>query len=298
MVRTYDLCLAWSWPYDTGFRRVLEGVFRALGARLLVVGPAEVGAAVEALEAGELAVGALLDRASDDDPRFLPLVRGVEARGAAAVNPFEMARRSWDKAQMHRAMFATIHTPYTIVLPSHEAQPDLPAIDLAPLGGRFAIKPAGGGGGDGVVVAAVSPEEVQAARQEFPSDEYILQAQVDPVELGGRPAWFRVLVSCGSVYPCWWPPSTHRYASVTVAEEAHHGLAPLRTIAGAVAEICGLGLFSTEIALRPDGTFVVVDYVNDPIDLRLRSECGEGVPDDVVRFVAEDLAGLALARGC
>jgi len=48
-------------------------------------------------------------------------------------------------------------------------------------------------------------------------------------------------------------------------------------------------LFSTEIAYTPEGKFVVIDYVNDQIDLRLQSGSAEGVPDSVVHQVADRL---------
>jgi hypothetical protein len=36
---------------------------------------------------------------------------------------------------------------------------------------------------------------------------------------------------------------------------------------------------------------MVVDYVNDQIDLRLQSSSPEGVPDLIVRSIAEQLVG-------
>jgi hypothetical protein len=53
-------------------------------------------------------------------------------------------------------------------------------------------------------------------------------------------------------------------------------------------------LFSCEIALTNDHSFVVVDYVNDPLDLRLQSRCVDGVPDDIVAAIANQLARLAI----
>jgi len=60
-----------------------------------------------------------------------------------------------------------------------------------------------------------------------------------------------------------------------------------------VARISRLDLFSTEIALTSDGTFVVVDFVNDQIDLRLRTKARDGVPDEIVRDITDRLAVLA-----
>ena len=58
-----------------------------------------------------------------------------------------------------------------------------------------------------------------------------------------------------------------------------------------IAGICGLNLFSTEIAYTADGDFVVVDYVNDPIDLSIQSNTRDAVPDDIVRDITERLIG-------
>jgi hypothetical protein len=51
-------------------------------------------------------------------------------------------------------------------------------------------------------------------------------------------------------------------------------------------------LFSTEIAVTSDGRFVIVDYVNDPIDLRLQSKALDGVPDEIVKDITERLLEL------
>jgi hypothetical protein len=53
-------------------------------------------------------------------------------------------------------------------------------------------------------------------------------------------------------------------------------------------------LFSTEITITSDGRFLIVDYVNDPIDLRLQSKTFDGVPDDIVKDITERLVELIL----
>jgi hypothetical protein len=296
MPDSYDLCAAWNWEHDAPFLRQLAHACAAHGGALLELTPANLGATLGALERGELAFRTLLDRASEEDPRFVAVADWARRAGAHSVNPYELARRTWDKAAMHRAIFANIHTPYTIILPSFAEAPELPSVDLSPLGGAFTIKPANGGGGAGVVVEAHDLAQVREARREYPGEQYLLQTRVVPAQLGGRPAWFRVIHCCGEIFPCWWSTDTHVYAPVTVAEEEHHHLTPLRTLAGAVAAICGLGLFSSEIALSREGTFMVVDYANDPIDLRPQSLVPGGVPDAIVSFIAERLAAVAAAR--
>jgi len=292
MTIVYDLCLAWNWEHDDGFVRLLDAAFAAAGRTLLQVIPGTLDRSLDELASGAISFRAYLDRASEEDPRFLPLVDWVRAHRVPSINDYDHARRSWDKAALHEVLFANVRTPYTIVLPSFQEQPTLDPPDLAPLGESFSIKPAHGGGGDGVIVGAHSIEAVMAARQQYPADKYLLQTQVSPIRAGRRPAWFRVLYCAGEIYPCWWDIQTHVYAPVTAAEESRYRLLPLRAITETIAEVCRLGLFSTEIALTSRTGLIVVDYANDPIDLRLQSCTPEGVPDDIARFVAESLVDL------
>ena len=152
------------------------------------------------------------------------------------------------------------------------------------------------GGGEGVVLSATSWDQVLAVRQQNPDEKYLLQAHVTPQMLEGRPAWFRVLVCDGALYPCWWNPGTHIYFPVTAEQRFRFGLRALHEIASRIAQICCLHLFSTEIALTESGRFLVVDYVNDPVDLRLQSRASDGVPDIYVESIAARLARL-VGRG-
>jgi hypothetical protein len=290
---SYDLCLAWNWEYDADFVALLDKACGSQGLSLLQITPDNLGDLLHSLANHQIDFRFFFDRASDVDARFMPLVQWACNHGAYCINSYEQASRTWDKATLHLALIkAGLHTPYTIVLPPYEEQPVIPSIDLDPLGYRFTIKPAHGGGGEGVVTEATSLGQVLAARQEYPADGYLLQAHIAPTDLGPRPAWFRVIYCAERVYPCWWNPYTHIYTPVTSAEESYYCLNPLHAIMASIAHLCRLDLFSTEIALTPDGLFVVVDYVNDQIDLRLQSKAADGVPDAIVQDVAERLTGL------
>lgn len=292
----YDLCLAWNWEYDADFVGMLAVAFQSHGLSLLQITPENIAEILDALARDQIACRVFWDRASEDDARFIPIVQWVADHCAYRINPVEKASLTWDKGAMHRAFIDLgLHTPDTIILPSYEEQPEVPSVDLKALGERFIIKPAHGGGGEGVVVEATSLSQVQGARQEYPSDKYLLQTYVTPIQLGSRGAWFRVFYCAEQIYICWWDTNTHVHISVTPAEETHHDLGPLRTITTTIARFCGLDLFSTEIALIPDGLFVVVDYVNDQIDLRLQSKAADGVPDDLAHDIAEGIVGLVEA---
>lgn len=290
--------MAWNWEYDAGFARLLDEACTRRGLTLLQVTLGNLDPLPAALAAGDLHFRALLDRASDSDERFQPLVDWARQENVFLINPQGQCRWAWDKATMHLEFINRgLHTPYTIILPPRSEQPDLPPLDLSLLGGLFAIKPAGGGGGWGVVLEATSLEQVYAARQEYPQEKVLLQSHIAPVSLEGRPAWFRVLVCDGAVYPCWWDTRTHVYARVTAEENFRFGLGSLRQVARRIAQICRLHLFSTEIALTGTGDLVVTDYVNDPVDLRLQSAAADGVPDEIVVNIAARLARLAEHSG-
>lgn len=288
-MRCYPFCLAWNWEYDADFAAVLEAAGRARGVELLQVTPENLQPVLQGLRGGTLSFGLLLDRAADADERFLGLVWWARQRGVRQLNPHEAARRSWDKAAMHRLLDPHLPTLPTVILPPYIEWPENPVLDTAPLGAHFTLKPAHGGGGEGVVLAATSLEQIQAARQEHPEDSYLLQRHIVPPEVAGRPAWFRVLYCTGQAFPCWWHPQSHRYTPVTAAEEAASGLGALRSMAATIAQASAMDLFSSEMALTPEGRIVVVDYVNDPLDLRLQSRAYEGVPDEVVAAIAERL---------
>jgi len=295
-MRNYDLCLTWNWEYDADFVELLDLACQSHGLSLLQITSENLSEMMRSLENKEIAFQIFFDRASDTDPRFIPVVQWACNHAVHYINPHELACRAWDKVAMHQAMSASMDTPFTIVLPSYDDQPLLPAIDLASLGDGFTIKPALGGGGDGVITEATSLNQVLVARQQFPSQRYLLQAQIIPTRLGLRMAWFRVTYCVGKVYPCWWDNCTHIYTPVTSDETTSYHLSPLHSITSSIAQICGLELFSTEITLTPDGRFVIVDYVNDPIDLRLQSKTFDGVPNDIVRDITERLAEFVLTH--
>jgi hypothetical protein len=296
-MQRYDLCLVWNWEYDLDFVHLLEAACSARGLSLLQITPDNLAAMTAALEKGELSFRAFLDRASEADERFLAAEAWAFSHEALRLNPRECSLWAEDKATMHLELIARgLPTPYTIILPPFAEKPHIPSPDLSPLGGSFAIKPARGGGGEGVVLEASSVEQVLAARQQYPDEKYLLQAFVSPQLLGERPAWFRVLFCTGSVYPCWWDPRSHVYTPVNTEEEKTFDLGILPRVAKRIAGICKLSIFSTEIASNRGGPYVIVDYVNDQIDLRLQSKAVDGVPDAIVQNIALNLAGLVAVQ--
>ena len=287
----YDLCLAWNWEYDSDFVGLLDAACAARGRTLLNASARNLADILSRLAGREAGFRYFLDRASEANPAYLPLVDIARSLGARRLNPRELADRAYDKASMHRAFLeADIPAPQTIILPAWNNEPEIPLPDLTPLGESFAVKPALGGGGEGVVTEVSSIEQALVERRQFPEQQYLLQAHVTPKLLDGLPAWFRVLYCLGKIYPCFWDVKTHVYTSLPYEAETRLGLARLRQVTEKIACLCRLDLFSTEIALTEAGDYLVVDYVNDPIDLRLQSKALDGVPDFIVKDIAARIA--------
>ncbi len=288
----FDLCLPWYWLYDHDFVRFIEEACAAQQVTLLEITPANILQAVNDLYTGRSTFSTLLDRAADD-LRFEPIRRFALEHGTHRLNPAEVSHWSEDKATMHLELIqAGLQTPHSIILSSFISEPILRPLNLAPLGPKFVLKPAIGGGGEGVVMNATSLDDIRRARLEFPDQKYLVQEHIEARILGGREAWFRIFFVAGTTIPCWWHPITHVYAVLTPEQEVQFDLTPLHSITATIARVCRLDWFSTEIALTRGGRFVVVDYVNDGIDTRIQSKAADGVPDDVMRLMADRLVGL------
>jgi hypothetical protein len=291
LLQQYDLCFAWNWEYDADFAEILNGSCQAQGLSILQVTPNNLHSVMNDLVNNQITFAAYFDRASDSDPNFNSLVLWARQQSILRINPFRLARRAWNKAAMHQKLLeAGLYAPFTMVLPSYWDRPSLDPLNLNALGEIFTIKPAHGGGGVGVIIDATCWEQVLTARQEYPNDQYLLQEHVFPVTLDERQAWFRVIYCAGEVFPCWWDPHSHLYTALNEDEINNFNLHALLKISHTIAGICQLELFSTEIAMNASGHFAIVDYVNDPIDLRPQSKAAEGVPDQVLWSLAGRLA--------
>jgi len=294
---SYDLCLASNWEYDADFIRLLDSACAARGLSLLTVTPSNLTESLSLLARPEAAFSVLLDRASESDPAFLPLVEIAKTCGARRLNRRELADRAYDKALMNHAFHeAGIQTPFTIILPTYEEQPEIPALDLSAFNDCFTAKPALGGGGEGVVMEISTLQQALTARQEFPEQQYLLQAHITPAVIDGLPAWFRVIHCLGEIFPSFWNTTTHVYTRLTPEQENRLGPAGPREVTRRIAEVCGLDLFSTEIALTEEGQFLVVDHVNDPIDLRIKSKAVDGVPDSIILKIVEQIADFVQGK--
>ena len=93
--------------------------------------------------------------------------------------------------------------------------------------------------------------------------------------------------------PCWWDDRTRLFGEWIDADAWRRwNLDALWDVIQVASGIARLQVFSTEVARLVDGRWIVVDYVNDPIDLRLLSHAREGMPIETAPRIAEAIAGF------
>lgn len=292
--KDFDLAISIDWEYDWDFARLVEEEAAKLHLSTYIIWPNNLDETYHKISGGELRFNFLFDRASDSAPEFQKIQYLLIEKGTPVFEPLEGLRWASDKATMHLEFIANgLHTPYTIILPPYETHEHfyLSVEELAHLGRTFIIKPANTtGGGIGVVHGAETLQDVLSARQHHHHDKYLLQEKVKPQEKDGYRFWFRGYYACGLAQCAWWNDKTHHYRLLTPEEIRRYRLRPLFSIVRKIAEISRLFFFSTEIALNEEGQFIVVDYVNESCDMRLQSKAADGVPDDIVKNSAQEIA--------
>ncbi|HMF13010.1 MAG TPA: hypothetical protein VKE94_11915, partial [Gemmataceae bacterium] len=287
------------------------------------------------LATGQLTIGFHLDYFAlwhvADDP-YAQLAQAVLDAGGRPVNPPGRSRLFTDKAAAHAELQrAGFGVPETVLFRPWSPDRLLTSkewhhLSLDEPGSCAYVKPANGFGGQGVArVQATTPDTVAAAlasaRNHDRRETYLVQREVRCVRLRcddgiERPAYWRIVHCLGDFLAFWWDhdgPSRGRpaYHEVTPAEVLRHNLQPLYDAAEALADLCGLEWFSTEICLSagrepsrfhvrgPDGIdwpLVVIDYVNDQCDVDVQSRWIGAPPDAVVMHVAERFAEAAARR--
>ena len=285
----FDLAIAYDWEFDVEFVSVIEKHLQQYGLTTYIIN----------YKNRKLNFLSYLDRASDVDENFLELAKILTRRKINIFNPYKNIAHSIDKATMHLEFITSgIHVPYSIIIPPHSQSKEIfiSVEDLSILGRPFVIKPCNTtGGGIGVVKGAETLKEVLTERLKHSDDKYLIQEKVYPTILDGKRAWFRCYWAFGKPVCVWWDDETHRYDVLHNPEIEKFGLKKLYWLTRVIHKITRLDFFSTEIALTNKNIFVVIDYVNDQCDMRLKSLHEDGVPDKIVAEIINNLR-LAVAK--
>ncbi len=301
MPQIYDFCIATDWEYDKDFLKLVQQqAHQEQNLTTYIVEPFNLEETIRRYISGEIVFNFLYDRGSDSSPEFLELHQLLVKGEVPVLDPLVRLKWASDKATMHLEFISNgLETPYTIIIPPFYTTEDLllSVADLAKLGRPFIIKPANTtGGGIGVVNGAETLQDVLKVRQEYGNDKYLLQEKVIPLEKDQRRFWFRGFYCCGLVECAWWNDLTHVYELLSPEEASLFHLEPLFSNVKKISELIKLNFFSTEIALNLKGNFIVIDYVNEICDMRLKSFHRDGVPDEIVHRIASQIARYVKER--
>jgi hypothetical protein len=293
MMLTYDLGLAYVWEYDDDFIDLTENTLQEAGLTLYRISAHNIDEVIDKVYNRKLHFNFYLDRAWDVDHRYEDVGKMIQRRKAVIYNGYKNARHAIDKASMHLEFItAGLHVPHSIIIPPHSQEEDiyLSVDDLAYLGRPFIIKPCNTtGGGIGVVTGAETLKEVLEERITNTDDKYILQEKIYPENLNGKRGWFRCFWAFGKVIPAWWDDQTHLYSELSIDDIRRFELGKLISTTRKIALLTKLDFFSTEIVFTAEEKFVVIDYVNDQCDMRIKSKHIDGVPDNVVMQIINNM---------
>ncbi len=292
-METYDFALAYVWEYDTDFIELVEKKFHNAGLSTFIISEHNIDEVLEKIFQRKLHFKFYLDRAWDVEEKYEKLGKILTRRKCILLNPYKNVLHAIDKASMHLEFItAGLHVPYSIIIPPHCENEDvfISVEDLAKLGRPFIIKPCNTtGGGVGVVTGAETLREVLNERTTNTEDKYLIQQKIYPKTLDGKRAWFRSFWVFGKAIPVWWDDQTHLYEPVKAEEYKKFKLRKLRSITKKIAGISSLDFFSTEIVLTEDDNFLVIDYVNDQCDMRIKSKHYDGIPDNIVDEIIKNM---------
>jgi len=294
-MREFDFCLSWSVRAKECFIYAVMGACKKKNLSFLWCCNNNVSDVVKQVNNNEFKIRFLLDTEATynkERDRYAQLCYSVKDAGGVVVNDPDRIRLAIDKSVMHYELINSgINTPYSVVVRNWEPNSfHLTVEEKEKLGIPFVIKPACGYARLGVVEdARGSIRQIAQARNFDRGDNFLLQEKINPIELGGKRAWFRVFHLFDKIIPCWWDDCSCAYEHLTYEEFKKYNLSPLVKIVSKIAAITQIQWFSTEIAIDNKFgkmRFVAIDYVNDQCDMTPQSENKRGVPDSIVEFTA------------
>ena len=282
----FHLLLSYTWEYDKEFAERVNKILSGYNLRLLIFNENNINETVTLIKDKGFTFDAYLDRASDVDENFNIITDLLKKTNTYLINPMDIADIVVNKANMlPRIIQAGLKTPRTFLIPPHDKYNEitLSDADLDEIGRPFIIKPCYyTGGGDGVVTDATSLQQIIEVRKIHPDDNYLVQEKIYPASVNGKRAWFRIIWAFGDILISQWDDLDHTYSDLAEYLPEENILNEMKLIVRKIAELCQLDYFSTEVAMTEKNELFVIDYVNDQIDMRLKANHADGVPERIV----------------
>ena len=275
------------------FIACLRAECEARGMKFIFVDAKSLDNLTSEIKSGNFKLKFYFDMASETfipSDAFLKFNYLLKSIGTRIIDDPDNVKRAADKSITHFDLLqAGISVPFTIIIKSGNAPENFTDEEKEKLGNAFVVKPALGYGKRGVSIATYETmkEAIVEARKAHMGDTILAQEFIEPKEINGRPAWFRLFNTFGEITPCWWNPNAQTYEKVAPREVYEHSLLPMIQIASDIGRITHIDWFSSEIAInKKNNEFVVIDYVNDQCWVNPQSKSADGIPDDILAHMA------------
>lgn len=291
-MKVYDVGFGWAHPADQEFAILFRSALKKRHHSVLEVTFENLEQVIRDVKEEKIGIRTFFNRGVDDDPGFPVLGMLLSKQGSRIVNNLEQTVLHNSKAVLHE-LFETngLPVPKTVILRSRVSKKQAGQI-AEQVGVPFVIKPGHGGGGDYVKTNATTAKEIEESVADNAPDQTLVQEYITPALLKGRIAWFRPIYAAGNIISLWWDPRNHFYEEFGNSKEENQAKNVLEQYVEKMANISGMDLFSSEIVLDQQGNYVVVDYLNHPIDLNPRDVVPDGLPRPIVERIATYLAAI------
>ena len=265
----------------------------ARGMKFIFIDAASLDSFTAGITSGNFKLKFYLDMASETfipGDAYLKFNYILKDAGTRVVADPDDVKIAADKSVTHfDLMQAGISVPFTVIIGSGEPLKEFTGEEKEKLGHPIVVKPALGYGQRGVKITAYEAvrEAIDEARNVNMGGAVLVQEFIEPKEIEGSPAWFRVFSTFGEITPCWWNPNTHTYREVALREVYEHKLLPMIQITTEIAGITRVEWFSCEVAInKKNNEFVAIDYMNDQCWVNPQSKSADGIPDDIIARIA------------
>jgi hypothetical protein len=289
-MKTFDVGIGWAHPSDKKFTEILKRSFKKKKISYREITYVTLNQSFKEIDAGMLDFRVFIDRSAEDHPAYLLMSSILQSRGSKIINDPRSSIYFSDKGILH-SLFSDLRLPLPksfIIAPSNRSKKHLEEI-VKKLGFPFVLKPSYGGGGENVFVNMRHADDIIEFLKDNCTDRCLAQEYIMPVTINNRSAWFRPIFIVGDVIPLWWDPKNHVYKEFGNSKIEKDIFNMLNSFSLEIAKHTGLDFFSTEVAITEKGKYVIVDYANQPIDLRTSDIARNGLPIATVHKIVEKL---------
>jgi hypothetical protein len=292
-MKVYSIGLATDCQLDNNFFELIEKAAQNKGLTTYKVNTYNIDETIFQIENHQIGFLTFYDRASDSSDQFLRLYPALIEHQTTFFVDLDKQKIASDKSIMHEHFVKNnIIVPKTLIIPEERQLKSINLIesDLDILGRPFVIKPSlHTGAGSGVYLNGFTLKDVEEKRKEFTEDKYLLQEKIYPKEIYLKRFWFRSFYICGTFITTWWDDYKHWYEPLSKSDFEKIDIARINEMIMKIHDICELNFFSTELAITDQDRLYAIDYVNEICDMRLQSLHKDGIPDDIVKTIAEEI---------